>query len=126
VAQANVETLRRGYEALNSGDLSHVHALLDPDIVWQEDQPSPEAGIHQGRETFERFLRSWLESFDDFRVEPEEIREDGDQLVVVVRQTGRGRTSGVEIAARLVHVWTVKDGRAVRWQSRPSREQNGS
>ena len=29
---ANVETLRRGYDALNSGDLSVVLALLDPDI----------------------------------------------------------------------------------------------
>ena len=29
---ANVAALRRGYEALNSGDLSAVHALLHPEI----------------------------------------------------------------------------------------------
>jgi ketosteroid isomerase-like protein len=81
VPTANVEALRRGYEALNRGELSEVRALLHPDLVWQEDPASPEAGAHQGSASFERFLRSWLESFDDFRIEPEEIIEDGDRLL---------------------------------------------
>ena len=119
---ANVETLRRGYEALNVGDLSGVRALLHPDLEWQEDPASPEAGAHHGRDGFERFLRSWLESFDDFRIEPEEIIEDGDRLIALVYQSGKGRTSGVEVEVRIAHVWTVQDGRAVRWRSYPSRE----
>ena len=119
---ANVEALRRGYEALNRGELSEVRALLHPDLVWQEDPASPEAGAHQGSASFERFLRSSLESFDDFRIEPEEIIEDGDRLIALVHQSGKGRTSGVGVEVRIAHVWTVEDGRAVRWRSYPSRE----
>lgn len=122
VPTANVETLRTGYEALNSGDLSGVRALLHPDLEWQEDPASPEAGVHRGRDTFERFLRSWLESFDDFRIEPEEIIEDGDRLIALVHQSGKGRASGIGVEVRIAHVWTVEDGRAVRWRSYPSRE----
>jgi ketosteroid isomerase-like protein len=122
VATANVETLRGGYAALNGGDLSEVLALLHPDLEWQEDSASPEAGVHRGRNTFERFLRSWLESFDDFRIEPEEIIEDGDRLIALVHQSGKGRASGIAVEVRIAHVWTVEDGRAVRWQSYPSRE----
>ena len=122
VPTANVETLRRGYEALNSGDLSVVHELLDPDLEWQEDPASPEAGTHQGRDSFERFLRSWLESFDDFRIEPEEIIEEDDRLIALVHQSGKGRASGVVVEVRIAHVWTVEGGRAVRWKSYPSRE----
>ena len=122
VPTANVETLRRGYEALNRGELSEVRALLHPDLVWQEDPASPEAGAHQGSASFERFLRSSLESFDDFRIEPEEIIEDGDRLIALVHQSGKGRTSGVGVEVRIAHVWTVEDGRAVRWRSYPSRE----
>ena len=48
VATANVDALRRGYEALNTGDLSVVHTLLHPDIEWQEDGSAPEAGVHRG------------------------------------------------------------------------------
>jgi ketosteroid isomerase-like protein len=62
MASANVETLKRGYNALNRGDLSVVLELLDPDIEWHEPAPSPDAGAHQGRDSFERFPRGWLES----------------------------------------------------------------
>jgi ketosteroid isomerase-like protein len=37
----------------------------------------------------------------------------------IVHQSGRGRASGVEVEARLAHVWTVRDGRAVRWEAIP-------
>jgi uncharacterized protein len=122
MASANIETLERGYDALNHGDLSVVLELLDPDIEWHEPAPSPDAGAHQGRDSFERFLRSWLESFDGFRVEPEQVVERGDDLVAVVRQTGTGRASGLQVEARLAHVWTVADGRAVRWEAVPDVE----
>jgi len=117
MSEANIESLRRGYAALNRGDLSVVLDLLDPDIEWHEPAPSPDAGTHQGRESFERFLRGWLESFDEFRVEPQRIVEQDDRLIAVVRQTGKGRASGLQIEATLAHVWTVVDGRAIRWEA---------
>ena len=117
MGEADVETLRRGYAALNRGDLSLVLELLDPDIEWHEPAPSPEGGTHRGRDSFERFLRGWLESFDGFRVEPERVVERGDELVVVVRQSGTGRASGLSVETRLAHVWTVADGKAVRWEA---------
>jgi ketosteroid isomerase-like protein len=67
--------------------------------------------------SFERFLRGWLESFDEFRVEPQRIVEQDDRLIAVVRQTGKGRASGLEIEATLAHGWTVADGRAIRWEA---------
>ena len=122
MASANVERLKRGYDALNRGDLSVVLALLDPDIEWHEPPFSPHAGAHRGRASFESFLRGWLESFEGFRVEPEQVVERGDDLVAVVRQTGTGRASGLAVETRLAHVWTVEDGRAVRWEAVPDAE----
>ncbi len=112
-----MEALQRGYEALNRGDLSVVLELLDPDIEWHEPGDSPEAGTHQGRDSFERFLRSWIDSFDGFQVEPEQVVERGEKLIAVVHQSGRGRASGIRVDAQLAHVWTVESGRAVRWES---------
>jgi uncharacterized protein len=117
VAEANVEALQRGYEALNRGDLSVVLELLDPEIEWHEPEPSPDAGTHAGRDSFERFFRSWIDSFDGFTVEPEQVLERDEKLIAVVHQSGRGRASGVQVDARLAHVWTVKDGRAIRWEA---------
>jgi uncharacterized protein len=117
MSETYVDQLRRGYEALNRGDVSVVLELLDPDIEWHEPAPSPEAGTHRGRDSFERFFRGWIESFEGFRVEPEQVVERGGRLIAVVRQSGRGRASGVEVEARLAHVWTVEDGKAVRWEA---------
>lgn len=117
MAEANVEALRRGYEALNRGDLSFVLELIDRDIEWNEPHPSPEAGRHTGRDSFKRFFGSWIDSFDGFKVEPELVIERDDKLIAVVHQSGRGRASGVQVDARLAHVWTVKDGRAIRWEA---------
>jgi uncharacterized protein len=117
MGEADVETLQRGYAALNRCDVSVVLDLLDPDIEWHEPGWSPEAGTHRGRDSFERFFRGWIESFDGFRVDQERVVQRGDQLVAVVRQTGTGRSSGVRVETRLAHVWTVADGRAVRWEA---------
>ena len=122
MAEANVEALRRGYEALNRGDLSVVLELLHPEIEWHEPEPSPEAGTHSGRDSFERFFRSWIDSFEGFQVHPEQVLERGDKLIAVVHQSGRGRASGVEVDARLAHVWTVKEGRAIRWEAANAEE----
>jgi ketosteroid isomerase-like protein len=42
--------------------------------------------------------------------------------VAVVRQTGAGRTSGVQVETRLAYVWTVANGKAVRWDAVPDPE----
>jgi ketosteroid isomerase-like protein len=119
MSEAYVDQLRQGYEALNRGDVSVVLELLDPNIEWHEPSPSPDAGSHRGRESFERFIRGWIESFDGFRIEPERVVDRGGRLIAIVRQSGRGHASGVEVEARLAHVWTVEDGRAVRWEAVP-------
>ncbi|MGH2779951.1 MAG: nuclear transport factor 2 family protein, partial [Thermoleophilaceae bacterium] len=78
-------------------------------VVVEDDSPedgtsTPEPG-HRGRDSLERFLPGWLESFDGFGVEPEQVVERGDELVVIVRQTGTGRSSGPQVETRLAHVW---------------------
>ena len=39
-----------------------------------------------------------------------------------VKQTARGGVSGVELEIRIGHLWTVRDGKAVRLEVFPARE----
>jgi ketosteroid isomerase-like protein len=102
--EAYADALRRGYDALNRRDLSDVFGLIGADFV--SESRTGEKG--RGAESFERFLRSWLDSFQDFHIEPKEVIDRGEQLVAIVRQTGRGRASGVEVAIRIAHAWTIR------------------
>jgi ketosteroid isomerase-like protein len=45
----------------------------------------------------------------------------GDRVVVVVREDGVGRSSRVRITSVENHVWTLRDGKAVRGVAYPSR-----
>jgi ketosteroid isomerase-like protein len=117
VSQSDLDALLSGYEALNRGDVSVIRDQLDPDIEWHEGRRGPEAGIHQGRDSFLRFVASWMEAFDDFHLEPKRLIDAGDRLIAVLTQTGRGRASGASVEAEVTHGWTVVEGRAVAWRS---------
>jgi ketosteroid isomerase-like protein len=118
--EANVESLRGGYDALNRGDLSQVFGLMAPDIVWQSGTLEGDAG--RGRESFQRFLESWLDSFETFRVDPEEILERGEHLR---RHRAPDRARADERRGdrdpdrpRVDH----RRRQAVRWRGYPNRE----
>jgi ketosteroid isomerase-like protein len=60
------------------------------------------------------------EVYPDIRVEPARVVDAGEEMVVI--GTARGTAaSGMEAQWRQGYVWTVRDGRAVRfrWFSRP-------
>ena len=111
-------TLRRGYEALNRGDVSEVMGLIAADITWDPGPLTPDSDASaSGPAGFEALIRSWIDAFDDFHIEPLEVSEHGDFLIASVRQSGRGRASGLDIAIEIAHVWQVENGRAIRLES---------
>ena len=114
--------LRSAYDALKRGEIPRALELVAHDIDWH-DETATSGEPRRGRESFEQYLRSWFESFEEFRIHPEHIFPQGEHLIAIVRQTGRGRISGAEIAIRIAHVWTVEDHRAIRWRSYPNLEQ---
>lgn len=120
--EEDVEAVRRGYEAWNRGDVGAVLELVHPDIEWRPGADALEAGENRGRDGFRGFLESWLESFEDLSIVPEELLVEGDCVVAMVHQRGRGRGSGVEIDVRTAHVWRIRDGRAVGWYAYRNRE----
>jgi ketosteroid isomerase-like protein len=115
VTEDDIAVLLGGYEAWNRGEVDAVLELVDPEIEWRPGFGALEAGTHRGAEGFREFTESWLESFDDFSIEPELIVQKDETVIVVALQHARGRGSGIELDAKVVHVWTVREGKAVAW-----------
>jgi uncharacterized protein len=119
----NVDLIQRGYGAFNGGDLDAVLELFAPDVVFMPLPDSPMGATFHGHEGFRKMTTENAEMFDSYRNEPEEIIEVGDdKVVVLVRSAARGRMSGIEVEGRLAHLWTLRDGKAIRCQSFNSRE----
>jgi ketosteroid isomerase-like protein len=118
VSREDVDVVRSIYARWERGD--PARELLDPDIDWST--PHPDAsGIH-GREEVLTFLRGYVGAFRDYRIVLEDVRDLGDHRVEVrFSESGRGKGSGAETRLRAWGVWTVRDGRAIRFSSEAER-----
>jgi uncharacterized protein len=110
----DVEILRGAYEALNHGDIEGAMAALDEDAEWTEHSDIPEAGSYHGREAIRAFLMSFLESWQQFHQETEELIPGESCVLIMLRSRQRGKGSGIDVEAKYAHLWTMKDGRGVR------------
>ncbi len=114
MSQENLELVRGGYEEFNKTGVPPLH-LFHPEAEFDATRTLPDVGIIRGADQFLGLIRDYSSSFEEFRVDAEELLDAGDHVVVVVRDGGRLKGSGSEIWNRFVHVWTVRDGKVIRW-----------
>jgi ketosteroid isomerase-like protein len=116
VSQENTDVLRAVYKEWEAGDLRAGQDLLDAEIesVWPTGFPS--AGTYRGRAGHARAMREWLSPWEDFSLTAEGFFETDDQVVVPFRVRARGRGSGIEVERRWAHIWTMRRGKAVRFE----------
>ncbi len=104
------------YAAFARGDLLAVSALFDPRAQARQSPLLPWGGAYQGVQGIMRHVGKLLEHLD-WRVEVDEYIEAGDHVVAIGASRGIVRASGKEFKVRLVHVWLLKDGKVVRFES---------
>jgi uncharacterized protein len=114
--------IRALYRAMNGRNYEAGFALLDADFEWFEPKQGLLGGPHRGLDEIRRAIELQLEVFDEFAIEPEEFHVHGDCVAVPVRQRARGGASGVEVEIRIGHLWTVRNGKAIRLEVFPARE----
>jgi ketosteroid isomerase-like protein len=116
MSEENLEVVRKAYEAFGQGDLPTVFDLLDPEVVFYQSELLPWGGRREGHEGMRSFLED-LTSATESQVKPDEFVEAGDHVVAVGRTRGRVRATGEEFDVRAVHVWTLKEGKVVRFEA---------
>jgi ketosteroid isomerase-like protein len=114
---ANVEIVKGVYDALTAGNLEGALGVLDPEISWTEAEGFPYAGTYTGTDAvvenvFARLGSEW----DPFRVAASEFIDGGDQVVTLGRYSGMYKATGKSFEADFAHVWTLRDGKAVRFR----------
>ena len=111
------EFAARMYAAVNARDRGAIEALTASDIVV-----GTTVEEFRGPESLLRWLDDGDEAFDDFSVDVLDVDELDGHVVVSMRQRGRGKASGAEVDDGITHVWTLRDGRAIRLQSFADRD----
>ena len=80
---------------------------------WSDEFPGL-AGVFRDSASASRRLLEWLRHWKGWRAEAEEYLAAGDFVVVICRYRGSGKASGVDVDTRGAHLWTMRDGGAVR------------
>jgi ketosteroid isomerase-like protein len=99
---------------LNSRDFSRTAEFLDPDIEIDVSRNILNPGVYHGHAGFEQMVRATDDVWDDFRIEPRELIDAGDHVVVAVTISGFGKGSGVVAEMDLFNVLTLRGGKVVR------------
>jgi ketosteroid isomerase-like protein len=116
MSQENVELVRDAAVAFNRGALDTLSAYIADDIDYRavEGAPDDHGPIH-GKDALRVYVQDWRGTFDEFKSEPIELIEAGDdEVVAVTRISGRAKLSGVETDLTYAALYTIRDGKIVR------------
>jgi ketosteroid isomerase-like protein len=111
----NVEIVRQGYEEFLATGVP-VERTMAPEFVWDMStfHNWPERQTYDGAAGAREFISDWVSAWEDWRLEVRELIDAGDDVVAIVHQSGRSKTTGLEVDMDFAQVWTIKDGMQTR------------
>ena len=116
-----VELMRRGYEALSTGDLDEALRFLTDDAVV--DMTRTMGIVVERRDALRAFQEDWLAGYEDVAYAPEEFVDAGNGVALVrVLQTARPKGTTGQVSQREPNVLITEDRRVVRMIIYPESE----
>jgi ketosteroid isomerase-like protein len=114
----NIETVRSMYTAFLRGDISGVLQLMDESIVFvlPGSAAIPTSGTRRGLREVERFFEDLRGIVEFTAFELREFIAQGNRVVALLHYEGRFRSTGKCFASDASALWTIGNGRAIRFQ----------
>ena len=114
MTQENVDTVRAGLEAVNRRDVEGMLATLHRDAEMVPAKAVLEGTVYRGHDGLRRWVDEMADDWDDFRIEPLEVRSlEGDRVLVLGDVHARGK-SGVAMDQPAAWICELTDGKVTR------------
>src|SRR3954452_4176232 len=112
---ASLELVKIALQAYGNGDCEIALGLADPLIRWDERASRPDGDLVWGHDKVHRAMRRYLDGWEQYRFELEDVAEVGPGKVVgICRERGKPK-DGAQIDRRFGGLWLVKDAKIVSW-----------
>jgi len=113
-----MDIVRTMYAAFVRGDIAGVLKHMDESIVWTTPgSPAvPTSGARRGLEQVRRFFEDVERRLDYLVFEVRELIAQGNRVVALVHSEGRDRKTGRYFTADSATLWTIGNGKAIRFQ----------
>jgi len=111
MSQEHVDGVVRRWLWAFENDTDAFRDIIHPEIEWSpfEDSHTPSYGVEGAL----RIRNEWSDTWDEHRIDLEEVIEQGDSVVASIHVTATGKTSGVEVHTRLHLELKVRDDKIV-------------
>ena len=117
MSKENVEIVRRVMRCFADGDMEAALADIHPQATldWSNSN-APDSGVYTGHTAWRAFMRARDEALGERRFDSVELLTPADDTVVLIgREQERGRASGIEVESRGAAVWTLREGKIIRF-----------
>ncbi|WP_371194380.1 nuclear transport factor 2 family protein [Glaciecola sp. SC05] len=115
----NLAIIEQLYQDFATGNVPGVIANMHESMVWNEAENFPYAdgnpyigpqAVVEG--VFARCLTDW----EGFAAHMTTLFDAGDHIIATGRYAGKNKNSGLEMNPQAVHVWTLENGKIVKFQ----------
>jgi ketosteroid isomerase-like protein len=111
------EIVKAHYDANARRDMNGMLADIAADCRWTEMDGFPCAGTYVGpQEVFKNVFLALGEAFDGYTFALERLLDAGGDVIGIGDYAGTYRQTGKSFKARVVHVWSVADGKIRRFE----------
>jgi ketosteroid isomerase-like protein len=111
----NVRIVRAVIDGWLRGDPATLE-LISPDVVYESPPAQPGGGIYRGHDGVLQWVVDWRAEWTDYRLDVLGVEHLGDQVLSFERHRATGKRSGVKVDMESFSLWTLNDGKVIRWQ----------
>ena len=117
MSRENLEIVREMYKRRERGDM-YVGEFVDPELVFVRiGAEAPDfTGEWHRMEGLKKATADYLNVWEDYSFEVERMIDFEDRVLLLEKQTARGRRSGAVISQDVGALLTLRAGLIVRWE----------
>ena len=127
MSQANVDVVRRIYDAAARRDDVIPFEVYAEDIIWDISNSRRALlamkPVYHGHDGVRQYWRETISVFGEVDFEVEELIDAGDQVLAVIREREVGRASGVPVETTHLALYTLTGGKVIQMQVFDDRQQ---
>jgi len=112
---SNTEIILKMYEAFVKRDALAIMERIDEKIIITQTEQLPWGGEFHGPEGLQTFFGKLLSTVNS-NVEAQEFIEADNRVAVIGRTHGTVIANGNPFDIKIVHVWTLENGKATRFE----------
>jgi uncharacterized protein YuzE len=132
MSQEHAELAEQGVAAINEAYakedilpwMRHVEKVVDPDLLLDGSRDVFTEGDWRGKEGAVAFVANQMEVLAEMWMRVDEfIDVDENRFIMGITFGGRARHTAIPVELHPFHVFTLRDGRILRWQIFRTREE---